>query len=316
MNFLVIGHLCYDEINIGGQDPVTGFGGIYYTVASLAAIAGNDHTIIPVFGVGIDREEELYSKISAYSNILTDGIFTLDHPTNTVKLFYDEAGERIECSEHIAPPIPVSAVEPFMKRSDAVLVNMVSGFDITFDVLYMINDEKRSRNVPVYLDFHSMTLGIDENNKRFRRPMVDWRRWAFQANIIQMSELEASTLTVERLSELQLAKLMMSLGPSAMIITRGERGVHVYYTEKKKVLDQETPGIALRNRSNNVPGLSDVDPTGCGDVYGAACLYHYGNSGDIVAATKYANRVAARKALLSGSDNLQQLSDETMNEAE
>jgi len=316
MNFLVIGHLCYDEIHVDGRDPVTGFGGIYYAVASLAAVAGEEHKIIPVFGVGKDREEELHSRITAYPNILTDGIFTLDNPTNTVKLFYGDTEERVECSEHIAPPIPVSAVEPYVKRSDAVLVNMVSGFDITFDVLYMINEQKRSRTVPVYFDFHSMTLGIDEKNKRFKRPMVDWRRWAFQANIIQMNELEARTLTVERLSEIQLAKIMMSLGPTAMIITRGKEGVRVYYADKKKILEKEISGIKLPGKENTKPDVPDIDPTGCGDVYGAACIFHYARSGDIVASAQFANRVAARKAMLQGSGDLQQLSDEFINEAE
>jgi len=316
MNFLVIGHLCYDEIYADGNEPVTGFGGIYYAVTALAAVANDKHKIIPVFGVGKDREKELYSNLSTYPNIVTDGIYSLDTPTNTVKLFYGDTQERVECSEHIAPPIPVAAVKPFIQDADGVLVNMVSGFDITFDMMYMISEEKKSRTVPVYFDIHSMTLGIDEKNKRFRRPVIDWRRWAFHASVVQMNELEAGTLTVERLSDIQLAKLMMSLGPSAMVITRGKKGAHVYYANKKKVVENEIPGIGAKRGKNNDQPSTTIDPTGCGDVFGAAYLYNYVITGDIVGSAQFANRIAARKAEITGSESMQRLSDELVNGTE
>ncbi len=316
MNILVIGHLCYDEIHPPGQEPVSGFGGIFYSVATLAAVAGNEHKIIPVFGVGEDKRDELIARFSEFPSISTEGIYTLECQTNKVKLFYGDADERIECSEMIAPPVPVSAVQPFVKRSDAILINMVSGFDVTFDTLYMINDNKSSRNVPVYFDIHSLTLGIDENNKRFRRPMMDWRRWMFYANIVQMNELEAATLTLERLSEEQLAKIMMTLGPKVMLVTRGDRGVGVYQADKKKVVQEEIPGIQIPESENQTGAARTPDPTGCGDVFGAAFLFRYAKSGDGIDAARFANRVAARKAAMQGSNELRRLTDDLLKEAE
>ena len=316
MNLLVIGHLCYDEIHIPDREPFTGFGGIYYSVGTLAAVAGEGHKIIPVFGVGEDRKEELFTQLAAFPNVSTEGIFTLDGPTNTVKLFYGDGRERIECSEAIAPPIPVNVVQPFVRRSDAVLINMVSGFDITFDMLYMINESKSSKNVSVYFDVHSMTLGVDEKNKRFRRPVMDWRRWMFYTNLVQMNELEAATLTVERLNEENLAKIMMTLGPSAMLVTLGERGARVYEADKKKVLHTEIPGIKVSRDDNQTKKKRLPDPTGCGDVFGAAFLFHYAQNGDSIASAQFANRVAARKVMLDGSGDLKRLSDELLNEAE
>lgn len=316
MNILVVGHLCYDEIHLPDRNPVSGFGGIYYAVGTLAAIAGSDHKVIPVFGVGKDRKDELLSRLSAFPNVVTEGIFDLEGSTNTVKLFYDDGQERIECSEHIAPPIPVSAVQPFLKRSDAILVNMVSGFDVTFDMLYMINEGKGSRNVPVYFDIHSMTLGIDENNKRFRRPVMDWRRWVFHTNIVQMNELEAATLTIERLSEEQLAKIMTTLGPTTIIITRGNRGVIVFQADKKKIMSEGIPANKVTTEKNKNSSVAFPDPTGCGDVFGAAYILHYTKTKDSIASARFANRIAARKVTLPGSDELGRLSDAVSQEAE
>ncbi len=316
MNILVIGHLCYDEIHMPENEAVTGFGGIYYPVATLAAVAGEGHKIVSVFGVGEDRKGELFARLSGFPGVSTEGIFTLNGHTNTVKLFYGGDRERIECSEQIAPPIPVDAVQPYVKRADAILINMVSGFDITFDMLYMINEEKSSRKVPVYFDIHSMTLGVDENNQRFRRPVMDWRRWVFHTNIVQMNEREAATLTVERLTEEQLAKIMMTLGPAAMLVTRGERGARVYQADKKKVIETEIPGIKVPPGGNHSAKTLQPDPTGCGDVFGAAFIFHYAKTGDTIASAHFANRVAARKVTLQGSGELHRLSDELLDEAE
>jgi sugar/nucleoside kinase (ribokinase family) len=300
MNFLVIGHLCYDEIHYPDREPVYGFGGIYYAIATLGALCGTAHKVYPIFGVGTDREKELFEAFRRFPAIQTDGIYQLTGPTNTVKLFYGDGAERIECSEHIAPPIPVDAVQPYIKRADAILINMISGFDITFDLLYTINERKNSRNVPVYFDIHSMTLGVDENNKRFRRPMLDWRRWAFNMNIVQMNEIEAATMSVEKLPEIQLAKTLLTVGPKAMIVTRGKDGVRVYTDDKKKTIQTDIPAVST-------DGTAVPDPTGCGDVFGAACMYAYAGRGDVIEAVQFANTVAAKKATMTGSDNLQQL---------
>lgn len=310
MNFVIVGHLCYDEITRNDGSVVKGFGGIYYTVATLSVIAGSDHKIFPVFGVGKDREEELFEQLESYPNVVTDGIYTLNGRTNTVRLFYNDTQNRIECSENIAPPIPVMAVQPFVKRADAVLVNMISGFDITFETMYMINERKSSRSVPVYFDFHSLTLGVDENNARFRRPMMDWRRWAFYASIIQMNEEEAAHLTVERLDEMQLAKHMISLGPTAMVVTRGDQGCRVYSADKKRILATDVPLVQFEPDERALSHEKQLpDPTGCGDVFGAAYLYRYVQTGDVIDAAKYANRVASHRVTIERSEDLHQLAE-------
>ncbi len=312
MNFLVIGHLCYDEINYASGEKLEGFGGIYYAAATLAVLGGKEHTVLPVFPVGKDKKDELLAKFKSFGNVVTDGIYEIDQPVNRVKIFYGDRGtERIECSEHIAPPVSFDAIRPFLRRSNAILINMISGFDITYDTLLNINEGRGSREKPIYFDFHSLTLGINEDNKRFRRPMIDWRRWAFNLDIVQMNEDEAAQMTVEKLPEEPLAKTMLALGPRAFVVTRGERGAVLYCDDRKKTLRQEIPGIRIERGENGKRSRPDVhskrDPTGCGDVFGAAYLYKYMLSGDFKAAAEFANEIAARKVPINGSDNLEAL---------
>jgi sugar/nucleoside kinase (ribokinase family) len=316
MNFLVVGHLCYDEIQYSSGEKSEGFGGIYYAITSLAALAslaGKDHSVIPVFPVGEDMRDELFDRLKNYPNISTEGIYTIDQPTNRVKLFYSSQAERIECSEFISPPISFEAIRPWVRKANAILINMISGFDITYDTLYAINETGGSHEKPIYFDFHSLTLGIDENHKRFRQPLVEWRRWAFYMDIVQMNQIEASTLTTEKLSHDQLAKTLLSLGPRALVITRGERGVKLYYDDRKKTLEHEIPGIDPSSLGIEADGDSGIvnqeqrDPTGCGDVFGAAFIFRYAMGGSLIAAAEFANTVAAGKVLIAGSDGMQRL---------
>ena len=76
------------------------------------------------------------------------------------------------------------------------------------------------------------------------------------------------------------------------LLTRGERGVSVYYNDHKHLMEKVIPGIAVANQR---------DTTGCGDVFGAAFLYHYVKSRDLIVSAEAANRVAATKVEHGGS---------------
>ena len=88
---------------------------------------------------------------------------------------------------------------------------MISGFDITLETLDLIRMEVRDQGTPIHFDFHSLTLGIDADDKRFRRPLPDWRRWCFMLHSIQLSEQEALGLTTERYNEEDLVNQLMPL---------------------------------------------------------------------------------------------------------
>jgi sugar/nucleoside kinase (ribokinase family) len=298
MTVTVIGHLCLDEIHHGDGRISGSYGGIYFTVATLARVLPAGDTVRPVFGVGKAEYQQFLETLGALPNVDTSGIFRMQGPTNRVSLRYESGPERIEVSRDISDPVPWKKIQPALD-TDLVLVNMISGYDITLETLDEIRMKTRDRNIPVFFDLHSLTLGVRENSQRFRRSLEAWRRWLFMLHTVQMNEAEADALTPERYDEANLVKQALALNTRALCITRGSGGCTVYVNDRKHINRSDFPGV---------PADGPVDPTGCGDVFGAAYCAHLVHSGNPVAAAEYANTVAAAKAEITGSSGLEPLS--------
>ncbi len=302
MTITVIGHICIDVLP-SRESSEERFGGIYYTLAALSTLLSDDDVIQPVFGVGNGDYEHLLDLLHQHKNIDTSGIYKFKGQTNRVHLFYKEDQQtRIECSQNISTPIPYQKIKSYLD-CDAVLINMVSGFDITLETLDAIRIETRDQRIPIHFDFHSLTLGIDQNFKRFRRPLTDWRRWCFMLHSIQMSEEEALGLTAERLDEPTLINHLMPLMVDTLLITRGKNGSTVIVQDiHKKLTRTDIPAYQL---NGNV-----VDTTGCGDVFGAAYLYGYLKTRDSFKAAEFANAVAALNTTLASAEEFATLQNQ------
>jgi sugar/nucleoside kinase (ribokinase family) len=301
MTITIIGHLCKDIVHLYGETDTQeeSFGGIMFTLLTLANLMSDRDILQPVFGVGQSDYESLMEHLKEYKNIDTSGIFKFKGQTNQVHLFYQkDAQTRIECSKNISAPIPFNRIKPYLD-GDGVLINMISGADITLETLDYIRMEVREREVPIHFDFHSLTLGIDQEFKRFRRPLTDWRRWCFMLNSIQMSEEEALGLSAEHYDEQTLINHLMPLMVSSLIVTRSENGASIIVQDiHKKLTRKDIEGISFGKA---------IDTTGCGDVFGAAFFYQYLKAKDSFLAAEFANKTAALNATFKSSKDLEDL---------
>lgn len=300
MTITIIGHLCKDILHLpGGKDTQEeSFGGIMYTLLTLANLMSERDCIQPVFGVGQADYEALMEQLKPYKNIDVSGIFKFKGPTNQLHLFQKDDKTRIECSQNISAPIPFNRIKPYLD-SNGVLINMISGSDITLETLGYIRMETREQGIPIHFDFHSLTLGTDQEFKRFRRPITDWRRWCFMLNSIQMSEEEALGLSAERYDEKTLTNHLMPLMVETLLITRSERGVTVVVQDiHKKMTQKDFDGVSFGNSVNTI---------GCGDVFGAAFLYQFLKSKDSFIAAEFANKAAALNATFKSTKELEGL---------
>ncbi len=294
MKILVIGHLCLDVIHHADGTETQSPGGIFFSVATLANILPKSDAILPVFGIGKNDYDSIIKLLERYPNIDTSGLFKINGPTNQVLLQYQDVSERIECSKHISEPVPFKKIKPHLD-ADMILLNMISGYDIALETLDEMRMEVRDAHTPIYMDVHSLTLGIREDCTRFHRPVETWRRWLFMLHAAQMNEEEAAILTGEQYDEDGLAKQVLALNTKALIITRGSRGCTAYVDSHKHTQRHDCTGIPLGKT---------VDPTGCGDVFAAAYSAHYMRTKDIPGSLAFANRIAARKAEIPGSDQI------------
>ena len=297
MKFLVIGHFCFDVIHPGEDREFESFGGIYYTVATLASLLDKTDSVIPVFGVNKSDYQALVDDLKQFPNVDTSGIFAFEEPTNRVHLYSKDAGTRTECSKDIASPIPFQKIRRNLSV-DGILVNMISGSDITIDTLDRIRMAVRSRNIPIHFDYHNLTLGVNEHHERFRRPIPDWRRWVFMTDTVQLNEEEIAGLATEPLTEQQTVGHLLTLSVKGVLVTRGEYGASLFYNDHKHVIRKDLSGIIMDGGR---------DTNGCGDVFGAAFLCHYVRTSDLLASAEFANRIAALKVLLQGTDQLRGL---------
>lgn len=281
------------------------FGGVFYSIATLSALLSPDDRIIPVFGVHEEEYDRIVERFSRFGNVDIRGIFKTKERVNEVHYFHDPSGGRTECSKHIASPIPFQRIKPFLDVH-GLLINMASGFDIVLETLDEIRMIVRDDGIPIHFDFHSLTLGIDEEQTRFRRPLSDWRRWCFMLHSVQLSEEEAAGLTAEQYDETTLINQLMPLMVNGLLITRRERGATLIQQEHKKLFRHDIPGVSVK---------AVVDTIGCGDVFGAAFLADFLRTKDLVKAAESASRAASFKSTFRGPDGLEALRQQPTTEA-
>lgn len=298
MTITLIGHCCLDVINHPDGSETQSYGGIFFSLSALANLLPASDVIYPVFGVGKGEYEALMERLKTYPNVDPSGIFKFNGLTNQVHLVYTNPETRSEVSRHIAESIPMKRIKPYLE-CDMVFINMISGFDITLETLDEIRMEVRDRRTPVYLDIHSVTLGLREDCSRYRRPLDTWRRWLFWLHSVQMNREEAENMSPEVLDRKTLAKHVLALNTHAMIVTLGSEGYEVYIDKHKGIQEIHAAGITVD---------AAVDATGCGDVFGAAYCAHYLRSNDVAASAAFANQAAAMKAGMAGSVDIDKLS--------
>ncbi len=283
MKLLLLGHLSLDVLHTPDGNEHEEGGGLFRALATLSAGAEKNDRFFPVASVGKKEAPSIRERLAALSGVETDGIFVNDTPVHRVHYYFRNTEDFVECAKELAPPIPFTRIRPHL-HVDGILINMISGVDITLDTLDEIRMAVRGETIPIHLDFHSLTLGVNDRHERFRRPLPDWRRWAFMIDTIQMNEEEVAGLSEEVMTEQQRVGHMLTLGVKGVIVTRGRRGASVYVNKLKKVVRTDIPGA-----ENGSP----VSHVGRGDVFGAAFLYHSIRNHDLVAAAHYAHTVAA-----------------------
>jgi hypothetical protein len=291
MKFTVIGHFSIDVRHSADGAEHRAYAGILNAVRALAVLAPGD-TVYPVFGVGERDYYGVKTALASYANVDISGVYSQHGDSNEVHYFPGEGGAVVACAKKISSPIPWAKIEPFM-NTGGVLINMISGADITVDTLDEIRMAVRAKSTPVHIDLHNLTLGVNADATRFRRPLSDWRRWCFMINSVQMNAEEAAGLTLEYTDIDHLVKQMVPLMVQAFVVTHGAKGAVVYEAQHKSTIAHPIDGI---------PAAKAADTVGCGDIFGAAFLARACASKNYADAGMFANRAAALSAQFEGDE--------------
>jgi sugar/nucleoside kinase (ribokinase family) len=203
------------------------------------------------------------------------GLWPTDLPTNRVFLVYDERGDRTANCPNVLPALTERELRPELLSSlDALFVNMISGYDVSIETLANALDEaeRSAGHRPyVHLDVHALVMadlssGGSHGYRHEPRGVEGWTHWLQTVDSIQLNEEEARWFAdPEAPSEDALIAYVRdnreSIRLQSLIITRAERGAKLYDTRRDETL------VAP------IPSLRVVEPTGSGDVFGAAYTY-------------------------------------------
>ncbi len=293
----LLGTINRDTIHTPDGVTTESFGGLFYSILALAEIASPEAEIYPICNVGYDMEQVVKEKLAPYPHVKWDGIQFVPTKNPHCLLEYDNNGNKQETLKNDVPPIVFEQIAPFL-ACDAICFNFITGMELTLETA---EEVRREASGLLLMDVHSLTLGMDENRRRFWRVPPQWERWVGCVDVVQMNELEGALLAGEKLdtevATRRFAAKVLTLGPSILMVTRNDRGSQTITQNGDVTIAQFPP----------VPAGEPQDETGCGDTFLMGFTWAYLLSKDRSVASRFANRVAGINVCLRGIEGMGQI---------
>ncbi len=335
----ILGSLVWDQIY--GRDPlaepVEEWGGIAYALASLDASVAPGWEIVPLIKVGHDLASRAREFLGGLKHLTPGGrCVEVPTPNNRVVLHYYSTERRTERMSGGVPGWTWSELGPMVHDLDALYLNFISGFELALGTAQAL---RQGFQGAIYVDLHSLLLGMQHDGVRVPRALQHAGAWLGCFDVIQLNEDEMRQLSPDPLS---LAAEAIGAGTSLLIVTLAAKGA-VYVAapgfdgwggradgrtggrvddgmqaRADGDLAAGTPGeltvpsacppvrpsAPLRTALIPAPAVDALDPTGCGDVFGAAAAARLFAGDSVEAAIRHANTMAARNAAFRGAGGL------------
>lgn len=317
----VIGTFVWDVIH--GRDarraPVEEWGGITYGLAALDAALPEDWEIVPIMKVGADLAARARQQISTLRRLAPDAaLVEVPHPNSRVELHYLSEERRTERTWGGAPGWSWPALQPLIETSklDALYVNFLSGWELDLETMRAI---RAAFAGPIYCDLHMLLTYVQADGMRAMRALPDVAAWCACFDFLQVNEDEMTMLAPDPMA---LSATALAAGVSALFVTLGKRGAVYFARPGFEAIDDLRRATSDRPRVERgsafegpirtalVPGEDahvpelEVDPTGCGDVWGATCFSRLLGGDKLLDAIGAAHRAAARNVGHRGATGL------------
>ena len=295
----MIGTLVWDRITLQAEpgftpEEIVGWGGVGYALSAAAATVPPDWSILPIVKVGHDLAREADAWLSTLPRVDRSAVRVVPESNNRVTIRYRDAAERTERLEGGVPPWSLGEVHDAAGRCDALLVNFISGHEASLDTCRSL---RAGFAGPIHADLHSLFLGSGPDGTRVPRSLPDLDAWLSCFDSVQMNQIEAA-LAGASSDEIEVfLRRTVDRGPSVAVATLGASGV----AWAERIGGRTTTG------SVTISAPRRGDPTGCGDVWGAAFFARRLSADSVGGAVDVATRLAARSVEHRGAEGLYDL---------
>ncbi len=240
----VIGTINKDTIIFPDGKRTESFGGILYNLSALSGLGRKRMEIYPVCNLGYDVYNQVEGILKKHDNVKLAGINKVRRKNNHAYLLIDKESQREEILRNRVPALSFVQVKPFL-NSGAILVNFISGFDIGLNTLKRI---RTNTDALIFMDIHSLALGIHKDGKRFLKTPRSWREYLKQADLVQTNLLELNVLSKKRLKSLKgirdFGNYVLSLGTNL----KGQAGL---FLDIKNMNDVDYINLGTNNSTQN-----------------------------------------------------------------
>jgi len=288
---------------IHGRDPARGaieeWGGIAYALAGLDAALDDDWQLVPLIKVGRDLAPRAAAFLRDVRRAAPEARFIeVPEPNNRVTLRYLSAERRCEQLTGGVPGWTWPELGPMVRDLDALYVNFISGWELSLETAQLL---RRGCPRPIYADLHSLFLGRTDDGTRVLQPLPGAAGWFACFDTVQLNEDEFAQLGPDPLAA---AAAALAAGCAALIVTLGVRGAVYFEQETDAQTHRRTGPIRTARLTAEGPVVTDGDPTGCGDVFGAVTCAQLLRGAPLEAAVREGCRLAARNVTHRGATGL------------
>ena len=298
----VLGSLVWDLIH--GRDPLAPpseeWGGIAYALGAMDASLPPDWELVPLIKVGRDLAPQAGDLLRGLARLTPGGrCVEVPAPNNRVVLHYESSERRCERMSGGVPGWTWLELGPMVRDLDAIYLNFISGFELALGTAQALRQGFRG---PIYADLHSLFLGMQHDGIRVMQPLADPAAWFGCFDVVQLNEDEMRQVSPDPLS---LSAQALGAGVSLLVVTLGPKGAA--YVAAPGFDGWRSDGQAVgpvRSALIPAPRVDTLDPTGCGDVLGAAACARLLAGDRVEEALRHATAMASRNAGLRGAGGL------------
>jgi sugar/nucleoside kinase (ribokinase family) len=289
----VIGTVNLDTIVTADGRRLESLGGILYNAIPLGALLESTGISVKLFGrLGPEHREQAIRMVEPFSAVDATTLVADPGGTNLSLLDYSRGGER---REEVEMRVKSLSPEDLLgaEGARAVLVNMISGQDVTRETL---GELRRASSADFLLDVQALARTFA--TPRRVRVVPHRTEWCRVFDVVRGNEEEIAHFGGVPNDTAKAAEQILREGPREVLATRGERG------SWRASLG---PGGLTRVEVPPDPWQPAADPTGCGDAFLAGVCAGRVVGLDPVTACRLGSYAASRVAGLSGIESLGEL---------